>query len=639
MRVTGTNTSPLAVNSLTITEPEPGNASAQAAFDAVDATDIRVRIPAGATSTTVTATCRTGNASPQTITGQAGTVQTVGTLCTGGLPGTITVEFNGSIAPLASGALDIRGTANSNAQADNPLENCAATIVARPGSSEGASTGCDTLIPFPNTVTGNAVKTFEADSNLNFQPDGQIVSGLGGGVLMKISATNTSQFAIDSMQIREPAPGNTAFQSVDAVSIRVTPPAGTTSTVVELLCDATTKTRTLGGAQTTIEVAALCSTPPTGVTVTYTGSIANGATGTLEIAGNLKPSTPGTSLRNCAQVDLDGPGNGQDLTTEACGDLTILPNTLSVTGAKAFCVDADASFGCDPGGTAIEGQGTGVLLKVDATNKTVFPVSSLTITDPEPGNTTAAAAFAAVDVATIRISPPTGTSKQTVTVTCRVGASPADTVFTDSTSHDVVNPCAGSFPATVSVRFEGTIGKDRTGSLQMVGTLNATATAGDLKNCAAGVVTGTGATPATVVRCATLPVVAPRIEIDERTKTASAGVIVPGQPLAYSLSFRNASNIPVAGIVVDDPVNPSALDRALPVRPAALGDHASHSGQHRAGVRPDCLGLRPLRPGGRRTAGRGPRHPGDRDRRHAARRDLHARLPGAPARRVGAQAR
>ena len=561
MRVTGTNTSPLAVSSLTITEPEAGNASAQAAFDAVDATDIRVQIPVGATSTTVTATCRTGTATPQTITGQAGTVQTVGPLCAGGLPRAITVTFSGSIAPSVSGALDIRGTANSNAQADNPLENCATTVVARPGSSEGASTGCDTLIPSPNTVTGNAVKTFQSDSNLNFQPDGQIISGLGGGVVMKISVTNTSGFPIQDMTITEPAPGITALQSVVATRIRVTPPATTTTTTLSVTCDGATTTQTLAGAPATVEVSTFgCTDRPTGVTVRFAsatgspGTIADRSTGTLEIVGMLDPIT-GTSLRNCAQVDL---GNGANITQIPCGDLTILPNTLSVTGAKAFCVDADASFGCDPGGTAIEGQGTGVLLKVDATNKTVFPVSSLTITDPEPGNTTAAAAFAAVDVTRIRITPPAGTTKQTVAVTCRVGASPADTVFNDSSSHDVVNPCAGSFPATVSVRFEGSIARNGVGSLQMVGTLNTTATTGTLRNCALGEVTGTGATPATTKPCATLPVIAPRIEIDERTKTASAGVIVPGQPLAYSLSFRNASNIPVAGIVVDDPVNPTA---------------------------------------------------------------------------------
>ena len=569
MRVTGTNTSPFAVDTLTIREPEPGNTGAELAFGAVDVTTVTVKPPEGTISTTITPTCRTGTPNPQTILGSA-TFVAASPLCTDGLPEAIEVVFTGSIPPGASGVVDIVGTANENAEAGNTLENCAETTVTKPGSEDGISAGCASITPVPNLVEGDTSKSFSSDSDLDFTPDGSIVEGQGGGVVMKISATNGSVFPINEITITEPAPGILAFAQLDSVvRIRLTPPATTTTTTLRLACDGTTKTSTYGGSQVVVEVAPLCTGVPTKVEVTYVGldlggagTIAVNSTAVLEIAGTLDPTTLGPSLQNCAQVFLNGDGDEADLTDRPCGSLPILENVLEVVGAKTFCPDADASFGCDAAGSAIEGQNSGVYLEVVGTNTTRFPVDTLTITDPDPASTTAVTAFAAVDVSLVRVTVPSGanstTVSATVSATCRVGtATPTPVTWTGADIPASALCGTDGLPSSVSVTFTGRIPSNAVGVLKIVGTLNETATVGKLKNCALFEVTGPGADPATDQACDDLPVIAPRVEL-EREKSANADVIAPGQPLDFTLKVTNVSNIPVTGVVIDDPVNPSS---------------------------------------------------------------------------------
>ena len=217
------------------------------------------------------------------------------------------------------------------------------------------------------------------------------------------------------------------------------------------------------------------------------------------------------------------------------------------------------------------------------------------ITEPDPGVPGAIATFSQVNVTQIRFQRPSGATSTTVTVTCRGGGGASQTYTQSALTPVAISPTfcpAGVFPATVSVRYtgtdalgNGTIANSAVGRLDLTGNLLTSTPAGTLSNCGLSTVdnpvNSTGAASAN--GCANLAVAAPSGGLGPGTKTTGdVDVIVPGQPLTFSLSFRNTGNIPLTNVVLVDPPDPTVstnpftvvrlLSITVPPSPAAAVD-------------------------------------------------------------------
>ncbi len=301
----------------------------------------------------------------------------------------------------------------------------------------------------------------------------------------------------------------------------------------------------------------------------------------------LDPTTTRTGT-NCA----DPGARESDQTvrgTAACVGFSILPNAATVKVDKRFFSDQTGSY--SPNGVAVAGQASPVSALTTAQNTSPFAVADLTIVDPSP---TAPSDFDRFNADSIRLQFPDGATDATVTIDCRDGTShtvgplhpPPVTVDlrdTGCSSH--------SAPRTVTARFTGTtaggapaIRGGATASLGLHGTLARDVGPGRVSDCAEGEITGAGGRgAATGTGCADLPVEAPRSTVDG-SKSVNAGLtagqLVPGQPLGFTVKASNNGNLPDRDFEVEDPADPAApgnpfdvvqlTDASLSTSPASL---------------------------------------------------------------------
>ena len=273
-------------------------------------------------------------------------------------------------------------------------------------------------------------------------------------------------------------------------------------------------------------------------------------------------------IDNSAVPDATDPVAGTVVGDPATSGFDVIPNITKVTTAKTFVSDTNNDFTAD--GTAVAGQapGAGVTMTVKGTNASGFPVAVMTITEPDPAVPGAVATFGQVEASRIRFSRPAGATTTAITVTCRDGSSGSFSPPQASGTLDVAPGfCpAGVYPSSVSVTYRGTdvggngtIADKAVGGLDLTGRLLTTTPAGVLGNCAVSSVdnpvNSSGA--ATANGCANLTV-QPASSSTGGTKSSNTNVIVPGQPLTFTLTAKNNGNLPSSNVVVIDPVDPTA---------------------------------------------------------------------------------
>ena len=143
IRLAGTNKSGFGVAFMEIREPDPAVPGAVAAFAQMNTTEIRFQRPNGATSTTVTVTCRGGAVVSQTYTQSALTPVAISpTFCPAGVfPAIVSVRYtgtdpegNGTIANEALGRLHLTGNLLTSTP-PSTLSNCGLSTVDNPVNS------------------------------------------------------------------------------------------------------------------------------------------------------------------------------------------------------------------------------------------------------------------------------------------------------------------------------------------------------------------------------------------------------------------------------------------------------------------------------------------------------------------------
>ncbi|MFN8125008.1 MAG: hypothetical protein U0R64_00635 [Candidatus Nanopelagicales bacterium] len=271
-------------------------------------------------------------------------------------------------------------------------------------------------------------------------------------------------------------------------------------------------------------------------------------------------------IRNCASPSAVDSGD-TTAGANACANFDIIPDLVAIGATKKIFPDQNGDYTQD--GTIVVGQDSGVSMTITGKNNAGLPFNTMDLIEPSVGSPSE---FDKIDATKARFTFPTGATEATLKVTCRSGADPADVVYTKPPSPNTVNVtdfgCVpGVYPGTVSVRFRGESGGDgtiepgATGTLQIHGIaarVNGTDVTNKLQNCADAVAQA-GATSSTATGCGETPVQFPTPSVGNGVKSSSGvDTIVPGQPMTFSLSFKNTGNIPVSNIYLVDPVNPAA---------------------------------------------------------------------------------
>ncbi|MFI6483468.1 DUF5979 domain-containing protein [Nonomuraea sp. NPDC050663] len=296
--------------------------------------------------------------------------------------------------------------------------------------------------------------------------------------------------------------------------------------------------------------------------------------GTVEVDLKLRDTkrSDGSPLRptdkivvnNCATPSAEETTDGTVTGAQACDTYDILPDILVLEGAKKFFPDTDGDFSQDTGEHAVLGENSPVSAMIDVTNKSPFPVKSITIIEPDE---TATSEFDKVDVQSIRLRFPDGATSAQVTVNYADGTSTTRT-YTENQTIDVSKP--GTTVASIEVTYTGvdaegnpTISEGAKAGLDIHGTLTDDVTEQDvadgIDDCAgykgdAGRTDGSGTASGTA--CQNLPVEDPNTS-GTGTKSADQTDIPLDQPIPMTLTVTNNGNKPLIDpIVTDPPANP-----------------------------------------------------------------------------------
>ena len=297
-----------------------------------------------------------------------------------------------------------------------------------------------------------------------------------------------------------------------------------------------------------------------------------------------KTTKTGTNCADPAAVEGGTPVGG----ASTCVGFSIVPNAATVKLDKSFFSDASGSYSSN--GIAVAGQASPVSALTTAKNTSPFAVSRLTIVDPSP---TATSRFGGFDADSIRVGFPSGATDATVTVDCRDGTThvigPLHPPPSTADRKDTGCP-ADSPPARVTVDFAGTkadgspaIVSGATATLGLHGKLKSDVAAGRVSDCADGQIpseAGRGA--ATGTGCAEVVVEPPRSTVAGSKSInggLTAGQLVVGQPLSFTVIGSNNGNLPESDFVVQDPTAPGnpfdlvqLTDASLSTTPASLRD-------------------------------------------------------------------
>ncbi|MEU5218781.1 DUF5979 domain-containing protein [Streptomyces sp. NPDC020807] len=305
-QLTATNNSPFAVSSLTLTEP---SGSAANEFEKFDVTKVKVDFPDGATSATLTVTCRDGSVpAPVTLANPPASQVRTSTGCPAGSPPkrislTYKGEQNGAgtIKPGAVGKLAVNGTLNDKVTAQDTkdgVRDCADASAANPanGSGSAAVTDCAALKVQERRPEGNGFKS----ASWTEIPPGQDLT-------FSIGYSNTGNVTRPNVQVTDPgdptAAGN-PFDRLEIVDVRTDGNPRTLHIGLELY-DPSVKSWV---AYVPPDTALLARAK--GVRITEKDGIPPDGFMRATITVRLRPGVTSGSVSNCATVSIDGTVTG-----------------------------------------------------------------------------------------------------------------------------------------------------------------------------------------------------------------------------------------------------------------------------------------------------------------------------------------
>ena len=237
--------------------------------------------------------------------------------------------------------------------ARDDVENCA--VAGGDDPELGLVTGspaCVTYAVQPAQATMTVDKSFFADPNADYQPNGQAVDGQNSPVSGRILARNTSPFPVAEITISEPsASGGGEFAKFDLSNTRIVFPTGASSASVVFDCAGTTITRQLVPPAPAVIPVPCQSGLADSVTATFSGTdadgngtIAAGAEAELGVQGKLNgnvttddlPGGASAGVQNCASGTATSSINGVGSAAAAnCATVRVEPAFEDVQGTKS----------------------------------------------------------------------------------------------------------------------------------------------------------------------------------------------------------------------------------------------------------------------------------------------------------------
>ena len=253
----------------------------------------------------------------------------------------------------------LRNTLRSTGETYSPTSRDDVTNCATPSGEDpvlGGVSGppaCATYAVQPAQATMSLDKTFFADSNADYQPNGQAVDGENSLVSGLVVATNTSPFPVGEVTITEPSVTSRGeWDKFDVTNTRLIFPAGATRAEVSFDCAGTVISRTFVPPPGTVDAPVPCQGGRAdGIVATFSGldadgngTIRPGAAATLGIQGRLNTNvTPedlvggnSAGVQNCASGTATSSINGVGSASAAdCASVQVQPAFSRLQGIKS----------------------------------------------------------------------------------------------------------------------------------------------------------------------------------------------------------------------------------------------------------------------------------------------------------------
>ncbi|MFC1400830.1 MULTISPECIES: DUF5979 domain-containing protein [Streptacidiphilus] len=445
-----------------------------------------------------------------------------------------------------------------------------------------------TVLPNTATVTADNAATKSAESDVTVHiplvvkpvatktwTDGSAVAGSGEESTLTLGVRNNSSSSADVTSLTISDTGQQTFEYFDFESAEVTKfPAGADQAqLVVTTADGTTHTGDPITAPGALPLpTGVAAGDVTGFQVVFTNSNGDplpydtdGGSVTVKLKLRDTDRTTGAPLRptdkitvdNCATPSAQEKTTGSTNGAQACAPYDILPNILVLDSTKDFFPDTNGDFTHQSSEHAVTGENSPVSALVDVTNKSPFPVKTITVTEPDPSRNPSS--LDSIDVSQVRLRFPDGATSATLTVTYADGTTSTNT-YTADTTVDVAK--AGTSVTKVEVTYTGTdadgnptIAPNADAGLDLHGTLKDGVAAGTLTNCAsftgdAGRTDGSGTASGGV--CKDMTVENPNTDAGGDKTTDQTSVPV-GQPIPFHLKITNNGNTPLVNPVLTDP--------------------------------------------------------------------------------------
>jgi fimbrial isopeptide formation D2 family protein/uncharacterized repeat protein (TIGR01451 family) len=429
----------------------------------------------------------------------------------------------------------------------------------------------DIPVTVPKVVTPVATKAWK---------DGSAVAGSQEASTLALGVRNgsSSSAKIDSLTVTDESAETFDRFTFTSATVAAFPKGADTATLRVKTSTGWVEGATITAAGALALPAGVTAADVVGVEVKFTNAAGellpyDATGGSVDVGLVLRDNYRGSGLplkpagkevvANCAAPSAHEAVLGDTAGESACANYTILPDTLVLTGSKAFFADTNGNFKQDAGEYAVLGQNSPVSATVDVKNGSPFPVKTITITEPAAGSE-----LEKVDLSIIRLRPPGGATKVSLTLTKNGGQETAS--YTIAELAALGNKLDGVGVTKVVATYTGedadgnaTIAEGATAGLDIHGTLNAKVTEADLPNgsspgianCAgyagdAGRDDGSGT--ATGEACKTMSIEESRHE-GVGQKTVGQTSVPPGQPIPFTLTLKNNGNKPMITPVMADP--------------------------------------------------------------------------------------
>ena len=290
----------------------------------------------------------------------------------------------------------LRNTLRSTGATYSPTSRDDVTNCATPTGDDpvlgtvSGSPACATYAVVPAQATMSLAKTFFADSNLDYQPNGQAVQGENSLVSGLVVATNTSPFPVAEITLTEPSPTSRGeWDKFDVSNTRLVFPAGATTAQVSFDCAGTIIAKTYQ-ASATVDTPVPCqSGRPDGIVATFTGLDANG-NGTIRSGAAATLGIQGRLNANVTDDDVTG---GASPGVQNCASGTA---TSSINGVGSAAAGSCASVPVQPSFSRLQGVKSAELstilpglprtFSLSFTNNGTAPATGVTLSDPVDPN-------------------------------------------------------------------------------------------------------------------------------------------------------------------------------------------------------------------------------------------------------------